>query len=338
MNLKRFLLLAFYALFLIGQARGSGLIVVESVCGPNGCTPSYGTRPNVPQPEAVTPHPSRCRIHCDDGGGMGSWGSGTLIDAKGGLVLTCAHVVRDCKGQVTCYFAGGYKCYARIGQVDDEADLAELRITPVEIETLPVDDSEPRGILVAGGFGGDGKFRAYTGRYISVTLDGSTVMAGTARSGDSGGGVINAERCFCAVLWGTEGGETYCTGGQPLKKFLDRVWPNRPAKVIGHANPPACIPPGKPVTPPSQPQAGGPADAIILASLAKIELRLSAIESKQGEPGPVGPKGDTGPAGPAGSAANQQPFFIRFRNGESVSEYTPVRPGEYVTLELQPTK
>ena len=328
-------------LCLCGSVLGNGVIVVESVCGPNGCSPDYGTRPNVPQPETVQPHPSRCRIHVDDGGGRGSWGSGTLIDAAGGLVVTCNHVVQDRQGKVICTFPNGYRAEARVGYCDTENDLAELRIQPVTIETLPVDDSEPGGVLVAGGFGGDGIFRAYTGRYVSTTLNGSTVMEGSARSGDSGGGVINASRCFCAVLWGTEGGRTYCTGGQPLKKFLDRVWPNRSAKIIGHANPP-CIPP----VAPSQPaQSGDAANALIIAALAKVELRLSAIEAKQGEPGPAGPvgpagpKGDTGPAGPAGSNADMS-FQIRVQNPRTgvTTPYATVKNGSQVTLILDPAQ
>ena len=115
---------------------------------------------------------------------------------------------------------------------------------------------------------------------------------------------------------------------------------------VGSPGTPRFVPQPIAVTPPLVPvkpipKADDPETKLIVAALAKIEVRLTAIEAKQGEPGPkgdTGPAGPPGPPGPAGQAANSKPFYIRVRNPHTgaVTEYTPVNPGQYVTLDLQP--
>jgi len=58
------------------------------------------------------------------------------------------------------------------------------------------------------------------------------VLIGDAvRSGDSGGGVFDAQGNLVAVVWGESGGVTYASAGAPLRRFLDRVLGKR-AEVV----------------------------------------------------------------------------------------------------------
>jgi hypothetical protein len=192
------------------------------------------------QQQQVTPHPSRCRIEVSEGGGVSSVGSGTLVDAPSGLIITCAHLFDDSQDGIIATFPNGRRFQAIFVARDKTgADLAAIRIKATDIETLPIDSSEPSGVLTAGGFGPDNRFRAGVGRVAETTLDGSTVINATVRQGDSGGGVVNEKRCFVGVIWGCrpEDGQAYLTCGQPLARFLDAVLPDRPGAIIPRVTP-----------------------------------------------------------------------------------------------------
>jgi S1-C subfamily serine protease len=59
-----------------------------------------------------------------------SYGTGLVIDGKEGLVLTCAHVVRN-HGNIEVRLPGGAKCLAFVHALDPRSDLAVLEIKPV---------------------------------------------------------------------------------------------------------------------------------------------------------------------------------------------------------------
>jgi S1-C subfamily serine protease len=59
-----------------------------------------------------------------------SYGTGLVIDGKDGLVLTCAHVVRN-RGNIEVRLPGGARCLAYVHALDPRSDLAVLEIKPI---------------------------------------------------------------------------------------------------------------------------------------------------------------------------------------------------------------
>lgn len=68
-------------------------------------------------------------------------GSGVIVDAKQGLVLTNAHVVEGA-GIVRVYTSDGRMAKAEILGADSETDLAVLRVNLPNLHALPMGDSE----------------------------------------------------------------------------------------------------------------------------------------------------------------------------------------------------
>jgi hypothetical protein len=170
-------------------------------------------------------------VHNQFAHGTSNVGSGTLIDVtprgERGLVLTCAHLFTEGRGNVVVEFPGGETHGALVVAADAGADLAALEIAR---PTAP-----PAGInlqlnaadaLRACGFGGDGQFKCARGRLLGYSESPGQVslrIAGPVRSGDSGGGVFDQQGRLCAVVWGETGGVTYASTGRPLAAFLNRV-------------------------------------------------------------------------------------------------------------------
>jgi Trypsin-like peptidase domain len=190
-------------------------------------SPSQSTLPSL---QPASEHDAHCRIFVGDG----STGSGTLVaqnDATG-LVLTCSHLFDESTADVVVAFPDGSRYSARLVDRDRANDLAALLIKRPDAVPIAVDDTEPTGVLSACGYGGDGHFRPATGaidgRVQAVGASCPSVkITGAVRPGDSGGGVLNAAGLLVGVVWGCRDGETYFTCGQPLREFLDRVWPGR---------------------------------------------------------------------------------------------------------------
>jgi S1-C subfamily serine protease len=59
-----------------------------------------------------------------------SYGTGLVIDEKDGLILTCAHVVRN-RGRIDVRLAGGVRSSAEIHALDPRSDLAVLQLKRV---------------------------------------------------------------------------------------------------------------------------------------------------------------------------------------------------------------
>ena len=165
-----------------------------------------------------------------------SYGSGTLIDARGefGLVVTNWHVVRDAAGTVTVEFPEGHKSAAHVVRTDPDWDLAALAIHRPKAEPLPISAEMPRvgEMLTIAGYG-SGQYRAASGPLSSFAaprfgfpeemLD---LAAVEARQGDSGGPIINQRGEVCGVLFGSAPGYTIGSYGGRVRQFLATVIPD----------------------------------------------------------------------------------------------------------------
>jgi hypothetical protein len=166
-------------------------------------------------------------------------GSGTLVDksddGREGLVLTCAHLFGEGVGEVVVSFPGGKTHGAKLVAIDREADLAALAISnPANTQAavdFEIQQTEP---VNACGFGPHGEYACATGPIVGEAASAgqmSLLIGDVVRSGDSGGGVFDAEGNLVAVVWGEAGGVTYASAGEPLKRFLDRVLGRRTGYV-----------------------------------------------------------------------------------------------------------
>ncbi len=182
-----------------------------------------------------------CRLSCSITGEPGATqsGTGTLIydDGKIGIVLTCAHVLEG-EPPFKANFPGLGMYRGKVLAIDHDHELAALEIPSTGLRPLKINpDILPRN-LTAGGYGPDSKWRSYAGTLTSVRPDNPAwrEITGSARQGDSGGPVWDEKMCVVGVLWGTGDGHTTFACGQPLRRFLDRILPNRPGTVIPRAS------------------------------------------------------------------------------------------------------
>lgn len=195
--------------------------------------------PSSPAPAAAStatttpPHPAIARITVPERDGV-SYGSGTLIDARGkfGLVITNWHVVRDASGPITVEFPEGYKSPAEVIRTDKDWDLAALSILRPKAEPLPITSDAPQiGEWLAIAGYGSGDYRAASG-YVraynspSADLPAEFIeLSAEARHGDSGGPIINQRGELCGVLFGSAPGYTCGAYGGRVRQFLTTVIP-----------------------------------------------------------------------------------------------------------------
>lgn len=194
---------------------------------------SHIPRPMVAASDAQTPHPAVARITVPEKDGV-SYGSGTLIDARGkfGLVVTNWHVVRDAAGPITVEFPEGHKSQAEVIRTDKDWDLAALSILRPRAEPLPITAQAPQigEWLSIAGYGG-GQFRAAAGfvrAYNSPSIDlpqEFIELSAEARHGDSGGPILNQRGEVCGVLFGSAPGYTCGAYGGRVREFLATVIP-----------------------------------------------------------------------------------------------------------------
>lgn len=204
---------------------------------------------DAPAPQQTPPLECRCRIACPDG----SMGSGTLVCQS--IVITANHVVRDSGGSATVIFPSGARASGRVIDKDEFYDLAAIEIQDCNAQPATI-GTDTSGVLVAAGFGGDGSFRIVRGSitgyvYYDNRTDSEAMpkMSGAVRPGDSGGGVVNANKEFVGVVWGEVGGETYITCGRPLQAFVQRTCGRRCLPSVQPQQPSVAAPPKQPATP-----------------------------------------------------------------------------------------
>ncbi len=68
-------------------------------------------------------------------------GSGVIVDAGGGFILTNNHVVEDASS-ITVHLHDGRRCDAALVAADPQTDLAVIRITADNLSQLPLGDSD----------------------------------------------------------------------------------------------------------------------------------------------------------------------------------------------------
>ncbi len=212
------------------------------------------------------PHPAIARITVPEKNAV-SYGSGTLIDARGefGLVVTNWHVVRDAAGTITVDFPEGHRSAAHVVRTDPDWDLAALAIHRPKAEPLPISDQLPRvgEVLTIAGYG-SGQYRAAAGPLAGFAaprfgfpeemLD---LAAVEARQGDSGGPIINQRGEVCGVLFGSAPGYTIGSYGGRVRQFLATVIPDgqpgsdRAGAAAGMTGLAANGPAANPTTPPA---------------------------------------------------------------------------------------
>jgi hypothetical protein len=200
------------------------------------------------------PHPAVARIVVPEGNAT-SYGSGTLVDARGefGLVVTNWHVVRDSRGDVEVFFPDGFHCKARPLKVDADWDLAALVIWRPPVKPVPIAAAAPQpgDQLTICGYG-SGQYRAATGRCTqyyapAVNLPEHMVELDVeARQGDSGGPIFNERGELAGVLFGAGRGTTLGSFGGRVGTFLASLAPDigRPAdNALAQDRPAPPLPP-----------------------------------------------------------------------------------------------
>jgi len=178
-----------------------------------------------------TPHPAVARIVAPENSGT-SLGSGVLVDVNRnqGLVLTNWHVIRDSRSAVLVQFPDGFQSAGTVVRWDEPWDLAAIVIwkpnaTPITLAEKPPELGEP---LTIAGYG-RGPFRAETGPCTQYLAPGSgyplefVELSATARQGDSGGPIINAQGQLAGVLFGQNDGRTIGSCSTRLRTFLASV-------------------------------------------------------------------------------------------------------------------
>jgi hypothetical protein len=202
-----------------------------------------------------------------------------LVDRndQAGLVLSCSHLFDQATEGIVVAFPNGQQFAARLIDRDRAHDLSALVIQRPEIEPIQVGDAEfaMTDVLVACGYGYDGRFRPMTGQVTGrATPVGATypsvTLSGAVRPGDSGGAVLNPRGRLVGVVWGQRDGETYASCGRPVRRFLDRVLGRRSASEIAAGGSPRS-----PRFPPSD----------WSAWQQQVESRIAALEEARQDKG-----------------------------------------------------
>lgn len=162
-------------------------------------------------------------VLCPLSDGATGVGSGTIIDARDGcsLILTAGHVVRGAiSNQVSIQFRDGVVACGTIREATQEPDLALVSVPTMARFIARLAESKPqRGEpthLV-------GQLRVKQAAIDSVDkyrLPANFTIIGDSQSGDSGGGVFNANGELLGVLWGGSGNEGFATYNTEVRRLL----------------------------------------------------------------------------------------------------------------------
>ncbi len=211
--------------------RGNGSVHGNQLPASREANPGAGFRPVATT--SSPPLPAVARIVVPEKDGV-SYGSGTLIDARGqfGLIVSNWHVVRDAAGQITVEFPDGFKSPAEVVKTDKDWDLAALSIYRPKVAAIPITAvaPQPGETLTIGGYG-SGQWRMTSGRctqYLAPGVDFPHEMvelSAEARQGDSGGPILNQRGELAGVLFGSGPGYTSGSFGGRVLQFLTTVVP-----------------------------------------------------------------------------------------------------------------
>lgn len=192
---------------------------------------------------AAEPHPAFTRIGAKLPGGA-SYGTGTVIDWDGqyAYVVTCWHIFRGEVKQVTNCLAG--RCIlSAVFQTDPAADAAIVTFRAVQPPPMVTVGRDPRiGEYVwLGGWGDVGRWQWQRGRVERRAMPGQGwpeiyyfIPIAQARSGDSGGPVLNDAGQLVGIIIGADARETCILGidyiRQRFAKHVPTWRPKQPAK------------------------------------------------------------------------------------------------------------
>jgi S1-C subfamily serine protease len=179
----------------------------------------FGQEPE--QPTRAVPQDQCVRILVEDRDGNYSLGSGALISDK--FVATANHVVKDrATDKVTVNFPN----QSIVGDVlggDPNLDISIIMLAEVP-KCKPLEVADAHGALSVQGYG-SGKYKQQWGVLsTTTTIRGWYKVEGVeARSGDSGGPVIDVNGAFVGTLWGSVDGDTYFTPADKVLRHLERI-------------------------------------------------------------------------------------------------------------------
>ncbi len=174
-------------------------------------------------PTPTTPQEQCVRVIVADKDNMTSAGSGAFIRDR--IVVTCNHVVVDREQDtVQVYFPGQGLFLGTVIGTDSVMDLAFIRLfeTP-RCEPFTVQVNLTPDLTIQGY--GAGVYRQRWGTLSNTrTVKGwRKVVNAQARSGDSGGPVLDGCGDYVGTLWGSIDGETYFTPAQKVLEVLERI-------------------------------------------------------------------------------------------------------------------
>lgn len=170
---------------------------------------------------ALAAPPDGCvRIYVVDKDGC-SAGSGGFIGPK--LIVTAEHVVKDRKSEdVEVLFPSWELVAGRVAHTDKTLDLAFIVLNDHPKTAEPFVLGSLTDELSVNGYG-YGPYKQSWGKLSDTRWGGdsykwNSVEGASARSGDSGGPILNADEAYVGTLWGSVDGNTYFT---PVAKVVE---------------------------------------------------------------------------------------------------------------------
>jgi hypothetical protein len=177
------------------------------------------------RPVRVVPQPQCIRVFVKDKSEEISAGSGALIAPD--LIATCNHVVKDRVGYVEVMFPSWEVIPGKVWKTDKNLDVALIKLAwDARCQPFNLNLEVPSELSIQGY--GYGTYRQKWGEVSNkIYAPGKDqkgiwreILVVAARSGDSGGPVLDAEGRYCGTLWGAGGDGTMFT---PLKHIFPMI-------------------------------------------------------------------------------------------------------------------
>lgn len=173
------------------------------------------------------------RVNMLDRDGTRSHGTGTVIDRlddSTGIVATNWHVVRDSTGHGLVQFLGAAGTSAvEILEIDQAADVALLYVSlPAGQVVCELADRPPAigQVVTIAGYGADCVLVAQRGQVVQYTTGPEQSIEAapcSARQGDSGGPMFDADGKLSGVLWGAHFRRTHAAHCGIVRRMLVRA-------------------------------------------------------------------------------------------------------------------